>query len=190
MAHLVPGILAVQSAYSWQRCFAMSIRMPASAGRPPAVSSTYIILFIIFAAFLQASKVGDYFVNFASRRRACARWPLPRWANFRLRSHGHDQRTSAGNGGLPPESLTITADEEAAGYRPTTAGAVEAAASTGGQIMPPIMGAGASSWPRSPAFRIRRSPSPRSSRRALLVSVYFMAIRSGQAGHAGDAGGG
>ncbi|BBI48133.1 hypothetical protein HORIV_05540 [Vreelandella olivaria] len=34
-------------------------------GPTTAVSSTYIILFIIFAAFLQASKVGDYFVNFA-----------------------------------------------------------------------------------------------------------------------------
>jgi hypothetical protein len=64
-AHLLPGILAVQNAYTWQRFFGHVYSDAGILGPTTAVSSTYIILFIIFAAFLQASKVGDYFVNFA-----------------------------------------------------------------------------------------------------------------------------
>ena len=64
-AHLLPGILAVQTPYNWQRFFGFVYTDAGILGPTTAVSSTYIILFIIFAAFLQASKVGDYFVNFA-----------------------------------------------------------------------------------------------------------------------------
>jgi len=105
------------------------------------VSSTYIILFIIFAAFLQASKVGEYFVNFAFG--LC--WPFTRrpsqGIDFRLRPDGHDQRHQRRNV-VATGSLTIPLMKKV-GYSKKTAGAVEAAASTGGQIMPPIMGAGA-----------------------------------------------
>ena len=64
-AHLLPGILAVQQPFTWQRFFGFVYTDAGILGPTTAVSSTYIILFIIFAAFLQASKVGDYFVNFA-----------------------------------------------------------------------------------------------------------------------------
>ena len=50
---------------SVQRFFSQVYTDAGILGPTTAVSSTYIILFIIFAAFLQASKVGDYFVNFA-----------------------------------------------------------------------------------------------------------------------------
>ena len=49
----------------WQRFFSQVYTDAGILGPTTAVSSTYIILFIIFAAFLQASRVGDYFVNFA-----------------------------------------------------------------------------------------------------------------------------
>ena len=64
-AHLLPGILAVERPYTWLRFFGHVYSDAGILGPTTAVSSTYIILFIIFAAFLQASKVGDYFVNFA-----------------------------------------------------------------------------------------------------------------------------
>ena len=64
-AHLLPGILSIDNAYTWQRFFGHVYSDAGILGPTTAVSSTYIILFIIFAAFLQASKVGDYFVNFA-----------------------------------------------------------------------------------------------------------------------------
>jgi TRAP transporter 4TM/12TM fusion protein len=105
------------------------------------VSSTYIILFIIFAAFLQASKVGDYFVNFAFAMAGRARGGPAKVAIFASGLMGMINGTSAGNV-VATGSLTIPLMKKV-GYSKKTAGAVEAAASTGGQIMPPIMGAGA-----------------------------------------------
>src|SRR6056297_303062 len=140
-AHMLPGILAVQNAYSWQRFFGHVYSDAGILGPTTAVSSTYIILFIIFAAFLQASKVGDYFVNFAFATAGRARGGPAKVAIFASGLMGMINGTSAGNV-VATGSLTIPLMKKV-GYRSTTSGAVEAAASTGGQIMPPIMGAGA-----------------------------------------------
>jgi len=140
-AHLLPGILAVQNAYSWQRFFGHVYSDAGILGPTTAVSSTYIILFIIFAAFLQASKVGDYFVNFAFATAGRARGGPAKVAIFASGLMGMINGTSAGNV-VATGSLTIPLMKRV-GYHKKTAGAVEAAASTGGQIMPPIMGAGA-----------------------------------------------
>ncbi|WP_192035547.1 TRAP transporter permease [Halomonas sp. YLGW01] len=110
-------------------------------GPTTAVSSTYIILFIIFAAFLQASKVGDYFVNFAFACAGRARGGPAKVAIFASGLMGMINGTSAGNV-VSTGSLTIPLMKKV-GYPARSAGAIEAAASTGGQIMPPIMGAGA-----------------------------------------------
>jgi TRAP transporter 4TM/12TM fusion protein len=140
-AHLLPGILAVQSPYSWQRFFGHVYSDAGILGPTTAVSSTYIILFIIFAAFLQASRVGDYFVNFAFAAAGRARGGPAKVAIFASGLMGMINGTSAGNV-VATGSLTIPLMKRV-GYHRKTAGAVEAAASTGGQIMPPIMGAGA-----------------------------------------------
>ncbi|MEM7722396.1 MAG: TRAP transporter fused permease subunit [Pseudomonadota bacterium] len=140
-AHLLPGILAVQQPYSWQRFFGHVYSDAGILGPTTAVSSTYIILFIIFAAFLQASKVGDYFVNFAFAAAGRARGGPAKVAIFASGLMGMINGTSAGNV-VATGSLTIPLMKKV-GYHKKTAGAVEAAASTGGQIMPPIMGAGA-----------------------------------------------
>jgi TRAP transporter 4TM/12TM fusion protein len=140
-AHLLPGILAVQNAYTWQRFFGHVYSDAGILGPTTAVSSTYIILFIIFAAFLQASKVGDYFVNFAFATAGRARGGPAKVAIFASGLMGMINGTSAGNV-VATGSLTIPLMKKV-GYHKKTAGAVEAAASTGGQIMPPIMGAGA-----------------------------------------------
>jgi TRAP transporter 4TM/12TM fusion protein len=140
-AHLLPGILAVQSPYTWHRFFGHLYSDAGILGPTTAVSSTYIILFIIFAAFLQASKVGDYFVNFAFATAGRARGGPAKVAIFASGLMGMINGTSAGNV-VATGSLTIPLMKKV-GYHKKTAGAVEAAASTGGQIMPPIMGAGA-----------------------------------------------
>ncbi|NNE87898.1 MAG: TRAP transporter fused permease subunit [Silicimonas sp.] len=140
-AHLLPGILAVTNAYTWQRFFGHVYSDAGILGPTTAVSSTYIILFIIFAAFLQASKVGDYFVNFAFAAAGRARGGPAKVAIFASGLMGMINGTSAGNV-VATGSLTIPLMKKV-GYHKKTAGAVEAAASTGGQIMPPIMGAGA-----------------------------------------------
>ncbi|QJQ96817.1 MULTISPECIES: TRAP transporter permease [Halomonadaceae] len=110
-------------------------------GQTTAVSSTYIILFIIFAAFLQASKVGDYFVNFAFAAAGRARGGPAKVSIFASGLMGMINGTSAGNV-VSTGSLTIPLMKKV-GYTGRSAGAIEAAASSGGQIMPPIMGAGA-----------------------------------------------
>ncbi|NSX55816.1 TRAP transporter permease [Parasulfitobacter algicola] len=140
-AHLLPGILAVDRPYSWQRFFGHVYSDAGILGPTTAVSSTYIILFIIFAAFLQASKVGDYFVNFAFAMAGRARGGPAKVAIFASGLMGMINGTSAGNV-VATGSLTIPLMKKV-GYHKKTSGAIEAAASTGGQIMPPIMGAGA-----------------------------------------------
>ncbi|SFB00597.1 TRAP transporter, 4TM/12TM fusion protein [Poseidonocella pacifica] len=136
----LPGFLN-SPAITWQRFFSQVYTDAGILGPTTAVSSTYIILFIIFAAFLQASKVGDYFVNFAFATAGRARGGPAKVAIFASGLMGMINGTSAGNV-VATGSLTIPLMKKV-GYHKKVAGAVEAAASTGGQIMPPIMGAGA-----------------------------------------------
>jgi len=137
---LLPGFLNAPN-IQWTRFFSQVYTDAGILGPTTAVSSTYIILFIIFAAFLQASKVGDYFVNFAFAAAGRARGGPAKVAIFASGLMGMINGTSAGNV-VATGSLTIPLMKKV-GYHKKTAGAVEAAASTGGQIMPPIMGAGA-----------------------------------------------
>lgn len=136
----LPGFLN-SPAITWERFFSQVYTDTGILGPTTAVSSTYIILFIIFAAFLQASKVGDYFVNFAFAMAGRARGGPAKVAIFASGLMGMINGTSAGNV-VATGSLTIPLMKKV-GYDKKTAGAIEAAASTGGQIMPPIMGAGA-----------------------------------------------
>ncbi len=136
----LPGFLN-SPPITWERFFSQVYTDAGILGPTTAVSSTYIILFIIFAAFLQASKVGDYFVNFAFAMAGRARGGPAKVAIFASGLMGMINGTSAGNV-VSTGSLTIPLMKKV-GYHRKTAGAVEAAASTGGQIMPPIMGAGA-----------------------------------------------
>lgn len=138
--HFLPGFLNSPQ-IGWARFFSQVYTDAGILGPTTAVSSTYIILFIIFAAFLQASKVGDYFVNFAFAAAGRARGGPAKVAIFASGLMGMINGTSAGNV-VATGSLTIPLMKRV-GYHKKTAGAIEAAASTGGQIMPPIMGAGA-----------------------------------------------
>jgi len=136
----LPGFLEHRG-YDAKRFFTYVFTDNGILGPTTAVSSTYIILFIIFAAFLQSSKVGDYFVNLAFAAAGRARGGPAKVAVFASGLMGMINGTSAGNV-VSTGSLTIPLMKRV-GYRPQSAGAIEAAASTGGQIMPPIMGAGA-----------------------------------------------
>ncbi|WP_404420007.1 TRAP transporter permease [Marinospirillum sp.] len=136
----LPGILEHRG-YSLERFFTYIYTDNGILGPTTAVSSTYIILFITFAAFLQASRVGDYFVNFAFAAAGRTRGGPAKVAVFASGLMGMINGTSAGNV-VATGSLTIPLMKKV-GYHPRSAGGIEAAASTGGQIVPPIMGAGA-----------------------------------------------
>ncbi|KJZ16625.1 C4-dicarboxylate ABC transporter permease [Halomonas sp. S2151] len=140
MGPWLPGFLGYPG-LSLGRFFSQVYTDAGILGPTTAVSSTYIILFIIFAAFLQASKVGDYFVNFAFAGAGRARGGPAKVSIFASGLMGMINGTSAGNV-VSTGSLTIPLMKKV-GYPARSAGAIEAAASTGGQIMPPIMGAGA-----------------------------------------------
>lgn len=136
----LPGVLH-HNGYAASRFFAFIYTDNGILGPTTAISSTYIILFITFGAFLQASRVGEYFVNFAFAIAGSSRGGPAKVAVFASGLMGMINGTSAGNV-VATGSLTIPMMKKV-GYRPQTAASVEAAASTGGQIMPPIMGAGA-----------------------------------------------
>lgn len=136
----LPGVLE-HKGYAAARFFAFLYTDNGVLGPTVAISSTYIILFITFAAFLQASKVGEYFVNFAFAVAGGARGGPAKVAVFSSALMGTINGTSAGNV-VSTGSLTIPLMKKV-GYKPQTAASIEAAASSGGQILPPIMGAGA-----------------------------------------------
>jgi len=140
MGPWLPGFLQ-HSGYRPDRFFTYLYTDMGILGPTTAVSSTYIVLFITFAAFLQASKVGDYFVNFAFAVAGRRRGGPAKVAVFASGLMGMINGTSAGNV-VATGSLTIPLMKRV-GYKGRSAGAIEAAASTGGQIMPPVMGAGA-----------------------------------------------
>ncbi len=136
----LPGIFEHRG-YDAKRFFSYIFTDNGVLGAPIAISSTYIILFVVFAAFLQTTRVGEYFVNLAFAAAGHRRGGPAKVAIFASGLMGMINGTSAGNV-VATGSLTIPMMKKV-GYRPQTAAAVEAAASTGGQIMPPIMGAGA-----------------------------------------------
>ena len=136
----LPGVLEHRG-YAPARFFAFIYTDNGILGPTTAISSTYIILFITFAAFLQASRVGEYFVNFAFAAAGGTRGGPAKVAVFSSALMGTINGTSAGNV-VSTGSLTIPLMKRV-GYKPQTSASIEAAASSGGQILPPIMGAGA-----------------------------------------------
>lgn len=105
------------------------------------VSSTFIIMFCIFAAFLTRSKAGDYFNNLAVALVGWARGGPGKAAVVSGVLFGSISGSSVANV-VASGSITIPMMRRV-GYDRATAGAIEATSSTGGQLTPPVMGAGA-----------------------------------------------
>ncbi|WP_291298362.1 TRAP transporter fused permease subunit [Elioraea sp.] len=110
-------------------------------GITTSVSATFIIMFVTFAAFLQTSKAGDYFNDLAMSLVGWARGGPAKVAVISSFMFGTVSGSSVANV-VASGTFTIPMMKRA-GYDADTAGAVEATASTGGQIAPPVMGAGA-----------------------------------------------
>ena len=110
-------------------------------GTPVSVCYTYIVLFIIFGAFLERTGIANFFISFATRLAGWSSGGPAKVAVISSALCGMVSGSSVGNT-VTTGSVTIPMMKKT-GYKPEFAGAVEAAASTGGQIMPPIMGAAA-----------------------------------------------
>lgn len=108
---------------------------------PINACSNFIAVFIIFGAFLEASGISDLFIQLANAAAGSSVGGPAKVAVISSALCGMVSGSSVGNT-VTTGSVTIPMMKKT-GYKPEFAGAVEAAASTGGQIMPPIMGAAA-----------------------------------------------
>ena len=108
---------------------------------PINVCSKYIIVFIVFGAFLERTGISDFFISLANCVAGRYAGGPAKVAVISSALCGMVSGSSVGNT-VTTGSVTIPMMKDT-GYKPEFAGAVEAAASTGGQIMPPIMGAAA-----------------------------------------------
>ena len=110
-------------------------------GGPISVCAKFIVVFIIFGAFLERTGIAQFFINLANAVAGAAPGGPAKVAVISSALCGMVSGSSVGNT-VTTGSVTIPMMKKT-GYPPEFAGAVEAAASTGGQIMPPIMGAAA-----------------------------------------------
>ena len=108
---------------------------------PLGVSATFVMIFLIFGGFLEKSGVGDYFMDLARALMGTKPGGPAQIAVVSSCLFGSISGSAVANV-YGTGSFTIPLMKRI-GYSPTFSGAVEAAASTGGQIMPPVMGAGA-----------------------------------------------
>lgn len=140
-ASYMPGFLHRRSlSYSSMIDFVF-MRIDGIIGSPIQTMSTYVVLFMIFAALLAETKAGDFFIDLATAVTGKSRGGPAKAAVVASGCFGSISGSAianvAGTG-----SITIPLMKRI-GYEKDFAGAVEAVASTGGQIMPPMMGAAA-----------------------------------------------
>lgn len=110
-------------------------------GTPLQICTNYLSLFILFGVFLEKTGIGAFFVDLANAIAGFASGGPAKVAVISSAMEGMYSGSSVANT-VGSGSITIPTMKKA-GYKPEFAAAVEAAASTGGQIMPPIMGAAA-----------------------------------------------
>jgi TRAP transporter 4TM/12TM fusion protein len=108
---------------------------------PVQVCLKFIAVFIIFGAFLERTGISNFFIDLANSLVGSAAGGPAKVAVISSALCGMVSGSSVGNT-VTTGSVTIPMMKKT-GYKPEFAGAVEAASSTGGQIMPPIMGAAA-----------------------------------------------
>lgn len=110
-------------------------------GVPIGVSATFVILFVIFGAFLEATKTGDFFINIANSIAGRARGGPAKVAVISSSFFGTISGSAVANV-VGTGTYTIPLMKRT-GYTPHFAASVEAVASSGGQLVPPVMGAAA-----------------------------------------------
>ena len=110
-------------------------------GIPLYVSATYVMLFILFGAFVERSGAGQLFMDFALALAGHTSGGPAKVAIITSSLFGTVSGSAVANV-MTTGTFTIPLMSRT-GYRPAFSGAVEAVASTGGQLMPPIMGAAA-----------------------------------------------
>jgi TRAP transporter 4TM/12TM fusion protein len=154
-------------------------------GVPMTVAGTYVILFIIFGTFLERSGAGQFFMNFANAIAGGARGGPGKVSVVSSSLFGTISGSAVANV-MVDGWLTIPMMKKT-GFKPEAAAAIEAVASTGGQIMPPIMGAAAFVMAEFlgasyTSIMIAAAIPALFYYGALFAAIHFNAVRSGLKG--------
>ena len=137
----MPDIL-VHKGYSIERmATTLSLTTEGIFGLPTGVAATFVFIFILFGSFLEKTGAGNFFIDMAYSITGRFSGGPAKTAVVASGFMGSVAGSAIANV-VATGSFTIPMMKKI-GYRPHVAAAVEAAASTGGQLMPPIMGAGA-----------------------------------------------
>ena len=134
---VLPGIWGHRG-YEFDRTISTLFSSEGLFGFAMSAAATYIVMFVTFGAFLRATGVGPVFIDLATAIAGRARGGPAKVAVIASALFGTISGSSMGNVATVG-TLTIPLMKRL-GYAPAFAGAVEAAASTGGQLMPPVMG--------------------------------------------------
>ncbi len=137
----VPDILA-HKGYGFERiATTLWLTTEGVFGVPMYVAATFVFIFVLFGAFLESTGGGQFFIDIAYALTGRFSGGPAKTSVIASGFMGSVSGSAVGNV-VATGSFTIPMMKKV-GYRPHVAGAIEAAASTGGQLMPPIMGAGA-----------------------------------------------
>ncbi len=137
----LPGILAHGGFGLEELAPFMYLRTDGIFGTPLGVSASFIFLFILFGAFLSSSGAGQFFIDLAVAVAGRSQGGPGKAAVVASGLMGMVSGSSCGNA-VTTGAFTIPLMKQS-GYKPEFAGAIVACASTGGQVMPPVMGAAA-----------------------------------------------
>ncbi|MFG1496819.1 TRAP transporter permease [Saccharospirillum sp. HFRX-1] len=137
----LPGLLSHRG-YSLDRLAAqLYLGQEGIFGLPLGVAATFVFIFVLFGALLEVTGAGKFFIDLAFSATGRQRGGPAKAAVLASASMGSISGSAIANV-VTTGAFTIPLMKKL-GYRPAQAGGIEAAASTGGQIMPPLMGAGA-----------------------------------------------
>jgi len=137
----LPGIFK-HKGYSWYRVLStLSYSETGIFGNALSISATFVVLFVLFGAFLNSSNGGKLFIDIAYSLTGSSRGGPAKTAILSSLMLGTISGSPVANV-VTTGTFTIPL-MKTAGYTGEEASAIEAVASTGGQIMPPVMGAAA-----------------------------------------------
>ncbi len=139
--NLAPGPLAIKATRVDTMLEHLYILPEGILGMPIGVTATYVFLFVLFGAFLEKSGAGDFFMDIAMSVTGRQRGGPGKVAVIASAFFGTLSGSCVAN--VYTTGIFTIPLMKRIGYRPAFAGAVEAVASTGGQLMPPIMGSAA-----------------------------------------------
>jgi len=137
----MPGILSHRGASVERVVGQLYLGQEGIFGLPLGVAATYVFMFVLFGAFLEVTGAGKFFIDLAFA--ATGRKPGGPAKAAVIASAGMGSISGSAIANVVTTGAFTIPLMKKLGYKPKEAGGIEAAASTGGQITPPLMGAGA-----------------------------------------------